>query len=181
MEFGELSRTVLADVARCVESADPSQVDALIDALAAKRRVFLIGTGRSGAMLRAMAVRLEHLGVEAHVLGSADHAPIEEGDLVLVGSGSGETPVPAELARAANDAGAKLAVITAAPDSAITRLAQIAIHIAAPVTPQDGTPHTLRSLFEECLLIVCDCVCRMLQERLGLSTEDMQARHAPRE
>jgi len=179
MEFGELSRAVLADVARCVEGVDPGNVDALVDALAAKRRVVLVGTGRSGAVLRAMAVRLGHLGVEARVLGSADHAPIEEGDLVLAGSGSGETPVPLKLTEAAHHAGAKLVVITAAPGSAIARLAQIVVHIPAPVTPQDGTPHTLRSLFEECLLIVCDCVCRLLQERLGLSTDDMQARHSP--
>ena len=212
MEFDELSRAVLADVSECLAAVDPAQVAALAEALAESRRVFLIGTGRSGKMLEAMAVRLGHLGITAHVVGSPDCPEINSGDLVLVGSGSGATPVSLELATGARDAGAGLAVITAAPDSPIARLADTVIHIPAPApphggggrvefatgklsglaghrsprdpapsVPMDGTPHTLRSLFEECLLIVCDCVCRMLQDRLGLSTDDMQERHSLRE
>ena len=181
MEFGELRRAVLADVSKCLESVDPGPVGELADALAERRKVFLIGTGRTGAMLRAMAVRLGHLGISAHLAGSADCPPIEQGDLVLVGSGSGNTPVPLERATSAHDAGAKLAVITAAPGSPIARLAEVVVHIPAPVAPEGDSPHTLRSLFEECLLVVCDCVCRMLQEKLGLSTDEMQARHSSRE
>ena len=202
----------MADIAECLAAVDPAQVGVLVGALAESRRVFLIGTGRSGKMLEAMAVRLGHLGITAHVVGSPDCPEINSGDLVLVGSGSGATPVPLDLATGARDAGAKLAVITAAPDSPIAELAEPVIHIPtpasphggggrvefatgklsglaghrsprdhAPVEPQDGTPHTLRSLFEECLLIVCDGICRMLQERLGLSTDDMQERHSLRE
>jgi len=179
MEFGELRETVVADVARCVGAVDTAAVDALVGALAAKRKVFLIGTGRSGKMLEAMAIRLGHLGVAAYIVGTPDCPVIRDGDLALVGSGSGNTPVPLDLAVAARGAGARLAAITADRHSPVAELAHTLIHIPAPVRPRDGTPHTLRSLFEECLLIVCDCVCRMLQDRLGLSTDEMQARHAP--
>ncbi len=181
VDFRELSRAVLTDVVRCIGSVEPEEVSALIDAIAAKRKVFLIGTGRSGLMLQAMAVRLSHLGIAAHVIGSAQCPPVRKGDLVLVGSGSGETAVPLGHVRAARECGASIALITAAPDSSIAKLANTVLHVPAPAAPCAGMPHTLRSLFEECLLIICDCVCRMLQDRLGITAEDMQSRHSGRE
>ncbi|MFO7899257.1 MAG: SIS domain-containing protein, partial [Planctomycetota bacterium] len=129
--------------------------------------------------LRAMAIRLGHLGLEARCLGADGRGGIQSGDLVVVGSGSGRTPVPLDQARAAHEAGAPLVAITADPASPIADLADHVIHIPARVTPTNGTPHTLRSLFEESLLVVCDCVCRLLADRLGASADDMQARHAP--
>jgi 6-phospho-3-hexuloisomerase len=179
MEFGRLSEDVAADVAACLRGVEPGPVEELVAALERSRKVFLIGSGRSGAMLGAMAVRLGHLGIESRRVGASDSPG--EGDLVLVGSGSGATPLPLTQARKAREAGASLTLITADPASPIAGLADGVIHVPAPVIPEDGTPHTLRSLFEECLLLVCDCVCRMLQDRLGLTTADMQSRHSARE
>ena len=203
MRFDELSRDILADVRRCVEQIDGATVDAIAAGIAERGRVFLIGSGRSGKVLEAMAIRLGHLGIAAHVAGSPECPPVREDDLVLVGSGSGRTARSLGLAEGARAAGATLAVITADPDSPIAGLAETVVDIPAPVTlgdgstglaadgstglaaggstglAADGTPHTLRSLFEECLLIVCDGMCRLVQDRLGLSTDDMQARHAP--
>jgi len=178
MEFNEVSGTVLADIADCVRGVSADEVRVLVDMLAAKQKVFLIGTGRSGAMLRATAVRLGHLGVEAHLVGEPGCPAPQKGDLVLVGSGSGRTPAALERAERAHRSGAQIAVVTAAPTSPIATLADAVVHIPAPFEPEKRTPHTLRSLFEECLLVVCDCVCRMLQERLGITTEEMQSRHS---
>lgn len=181
MEFDGLSRAVLSDVSRCVESVDACQVRALVDAIATKRKLFLIGSGRSGAMLKAMAIRLWHLDVEAHTVGEPACPPINNGDLVLVGSGSGRTPVSLEQAIEARRAGAAITVITANPLSPIAKLAKMVIRIPANDGSSGSPHHTLRSLFEECLLIVCDCVCRMLQEKLGISTEELQSRHSSNE
>jgi len=179
--FDELSRSVLADVAQAVAGVDATRAAALADAIARDRRVFLIGTGRSGAMLHAMSIRLGHLGIDAHLASAADYPSLGNGDLVLIASGSGTTPVPLVRAQTAAEAGATLVVLTAAPSSPIAQLAGTVLHIPAPVTPTDPSPHTLRSLFEESLLIVCDLLCRMVKERLGVTTDDMQARHSPTE
>ena len=179
MDFDGLSRSVLADVARCVQSIDACQMRVLVDAIASKRRLVLVGTGRSGAMLRAMSVRLGHLGVTAHMAGEPSCPDIKAGDVVLVGSGSGRTPVPLEHAIAARQAGAAITLITTNTVSPIAKLAKMVIHVPAAETLPGTSPHTLRSLFEECLLIVCDCACRMLQDKLRVSTEEMEARHSP--
>jgi len=179
MRYDTLARQVAGDIARSVAAVDPDAVGDLVDRLARRKKVVLIGTGRSGAVLRAMAVRLGHLGVDARCVGPDDAPRIAGGEFVLVGSGSGRTAVPLRQAEAARAAGAEIVAITADPASPIAELAGLVIHIPAPAAPADGTPHTLRSLFEECLLVVCDCVCKLLADKLGVSTEEMQRRHAP--
>ena len=179
MEFEGLSRDVLADLARCVEGVDGSAVRALVDALADARQVTLVGTGRSGSMLAAMAIRLGHVGVAARCVGPDEPVEVDAGELVLVGSGSGRTPVPLEQAGAARSAGATIIAMTADPESPIAGLADHLIAIPAALSADADGPHTLRSLFEEALLVVCDCVCRLLADKLGVTPEDMQARHAP--
>ena len=129
-------------------------------------------------MLRAMGVRLGHLDIAAHVVGDPGCPEIGAGDLVLAGSGSGRTPVPLEHAIEARKAGATITLITANPASPLAKMAKMIIHVPAGDVPAGPSPHTLRSLFEESLLIICDCVCRMLQDKLGISTDDMQARHS---
>ena len=117
MEFNELSGTVLADISDCIRGVSANEVRALVDMLAGKQKVLLIGTGRSGAMLKAMAIRLGHLGVEARIVGERGCPTPQKGDLVLVGSGSGQTPVALERAERAHQAGAQIAVVTADPSS----------------------------------------------------------------
>ena len=176
--FGHVSKAVLAEIVDCVRRVPPSQVDALAAELAKHNRVLLIGTGRSGLVLQAMATRLAHLQINTEFVASAE---IQPGDLVLVGTGSGRTPAVLEFMEKAAAAGAKFAVITADPASPAAQKASLVIHIPSYVTPVDSSPHTLRSLFEECLLIVCDCICRIVQDVKGITTIDMQSHHSKRE
>jgi len=204
MEYSEVSRAILADVSRCVGAVNSRQVDQLVEAIAGRRRIFMLGTGRSGAMLQAMGIRLGHLGIHvrhlgavrqthgaeaAHASGTRNSEPatqnskldpaIGRGDLLLIGSGSGKTPMVLEHAQPAHDAGAEIVIITADHHSPAAQMANLIVHIPAYTAQAGLTPHTLRSLYEECLLIVGDTVCRMLQERLGVTTREMHSRHSP--
>ncbi len=46
---------------------------------------------RSGLMMRVFAMRLMHMGFESHVVGETLTPAVEKGDLLVIGSGSGET------------------------------------------------------------------------------------------
>ena len=178
MRFAELSRAVLDDVAGCLARVNEGQVDRLVEDLARRREVLLVGSGRTGAVLRAMAVRLGHLGIEAWLSEAPERPRPARGTLVLAASGSGRTPATLKRTQEARRAGATVFAVTADPESPVAAAADHLIQIPAPLKGETGSPHTLRSLFEECLLILCDGVCRMLQERLGVSVEEMESRHS---
>lgn len=178
MKFDELRKKVLDDVQSCVNKTDAARVDELASLIAERKRVFLVASGRSGCILDAMKVRLEHLGIAGARLSMQNITDVKRGDLVLVGSGSGATTVPLEVSEAAAKAGAEMAIITADPSSKIAKLAKLVIHVPSYVQPEEGSPHTLRSLFEECLLVICDCTCRLVQHKLGVTAAQMQSRHS---
>ena len=54
-------------------------------------RIFVAGAGRSGFVSRGFANRLMHLGYTAYFVGDTTTPPIQPGDLLVIGSGSGKT------------------------------------------------------------------------------------------
>ena len=52
-------------------------------------RITCYGVGREGLMMKALCMRLMHLGLNAHVAGDMTTPPIGKGDLLLVSAGPG--------------------------------------------------------------------------------------------
>lgn len=165
--------TVLGEVAETLRRVDAGQLDALADAVLASRGVFLAGEGRSGLVARCLAMRLMHLGLRAHVVGETATPAFGPGDLLVAVSGSGETSFTRAAATAAGDRGGTIAVVTAAADSPLARLAAIRVLVPGGESAQFGG-----SLFEQAALLVLDSFSLALQRRLGQSEQHMRARHA---
>src|SRR5271165_830838 len=53
------------------------------------RRIACYGVGREGLMMKALCMRLMHLGLNAHVVGDMTTPPVGKGDLLLVSAGPG--------------------------------------------------------------------------------------------
>ena len=88
-----------------------------------------IGAGRMGYAMRAFIMRLSHLGYKAYMIGDTSLPRISSGDLVVVGSSSGETPTNVLLARQSKNAGAKLMLVTSERGSTIGCLADIILFL----------------------------------------------------
>ncbi|CAI5462204.1 unnamed protein product [Closterium sp. Yama58-4] len=86
-------------------------------------KITLYGVGREGLMMRALAMRLYHLGLQATVVGDMSCPPIGPGDLLLVSAGPGRFSTVEALLGEARSAGARTAVITAQPEGDCARLA----------------------------------------------------------
>lgn len=174
-----VSREIQATLGR----VEAGEVEALADLILEAKRVFVAGAGRSGLMVRAFALRLMHMGFGVHVVGDVTTPPIGEGDVLLVGSGSGETDSLVLTANKAIGSGARIGLLTAIPDSTVGKLAERVVRIPAP-TPKSNRPspgtsiQPMGSLFEQCLLIVLDSVVLLLMERKGLTGECMFGQHA---
>jgi 6-phospho-3-hexuloisomerase len=140
------------------------------------------GQGRTGHVSRAFAVRLMHLGMNAHFVGETTTPPITRRDLCLVNSGTGRTRFVYHVAAAAKEAGAKLATITAHPEARIADMADIVVTIPAPTKGEvyhaRGSRQPPGSLFEQATLLLLDAMVLALMDRLRITPRVLAKRHA---
>ena len=163
----------------------------LVEAYHNRKRVLVMGAGRSGLVGRAFAMRLKHLGYDVYVLGDTIVSPVKKDDLVIAISGSGRTALIVTAAEAARSVGAKVAAITTFIDSPLARIADVVVEIpgrtkisrvedyfARQVLGLHEPLAPLGTLFEDTTMVFLDAVVAELMHRLGKSEEDLRQSHA---
>ena len=162
------------EVARALSAVSGEQMRAAAALFADRgRRWFCSGQGRSGLVAQMAAMRLMHIGFEAHAVGSATAPSIGEGDGLVIISGSGETPISLHIARLAHGFGAHLLCVTTRAGSTLAGIAEAVIEV-----PTDDTRQFGGTLFEQSALLLLDAVCLELTAGDPQAHEAMQARHA---
>ena len=183
MNTVEYSKAIVAELDRTLSRISVPDAEKLSNALLSAKKVLVGGAGRSGLAVKAFAMRLMHMGFDVYVVGETITPSLEPADLLVIGSGSGETGSLVAMAHKAKKIGPKLAVVTIFPESSIGRLADIAITIAAP-TPKvenDSGVESIQpmgSLFEQSLLLFLDSMILRLMEKRGNNSNLMFTRHA---
>ena len=159
------------------------QVARLLDEIQAARTTLVVGAGRMGILLSTFSMRLNHLGLPSHLVGSTSCPPIGETDLLLAASSSGETPTVREVVRKAREHRARIAIITAVPDSPIAAMGSLVVYVQAPASldaPAQGVLRSLqpmKTLFEQTLFITLEAMVLALMGRTGRTAADMARRH----
>lgn len=177
-------KTILSELADLYSGLDESRVEKLVEALLGEGRLFVAGAGRSGFLLRCFAMRLMHLGRPVHMVGEATSPGAKPGDMLLIGSGSGETGSLVSMAAKAKELGVDVLLVTTAPASAISRLADVVVVLPGPTPKSAGkvdsvaSVQPMGSLFEQGMLLMLDAVVMRLMERMDIASEDMFKRHA---
>ena len=176
----ETSIAILSEIESTLRTVDPASIDQLADDLMKARQIFCLGAGRSGILLHAFCMRLNHLGLDAYMVGGLPCPPAGAGDLIVVVSGSGKTPSVLSVLRNGLAAGAKVTLFTAAEADASLE-ADTVIRVTAPskLVNEDKRriPQPMRSLFEQTVFIACETVVCALKSRMGLADEAMASRH----
>ncbi len=173
---------ILDEMRRVLDEVAPDGLERLAEAVLKADRTYVAGGGRSGLMARAFAMRLMHLGLVTYVVGETTTPAVRGGDLLIGCSASGETHVTVTVSQVAQEAGARVFAITATPDSPLTRLADEMIVIPSP--SKRGRPWPGRSaqyggsLFEQALLVLLDAVSSEVGRRLGMTSQEIDSRHA---
>jgi 6-phospho-3-hexuloisomerase len=170
------------EIRAATAGVDPAQFAALVEALAAARRIACHGVGREGLMIRALAMRLYHMGLDAHVVGDMSCPPVGPGDLLLVSAGPGAFSTVLGLMDVARETGAMTACITAQPDGDAPRRADRVLVIPAQTMADDRRPAgtsllPMGSLFEGAQYLTFELLILALRDRLGVDPESMRARH----
>jgi 6-phospho-3-hexuloisomerase len=171
----------VVDCARKVSTESLMQAGTLIESFP---RIFVVGAGRSGLCMRALGMRLMHLGKTVHVVGETTTPSIADSDLLIIGSGSGRTASLLAMAEQAKRRGAKILLFTTDATSPLAVLSNHCIVIPAPSFRMANGEHSLMSvqplgtLFEQSMFILCDSLILGLMHRTSVSATQMLERHA---
>ncbi|MCI4436432.1 MAG: 6-phospho-3-hexuloisomerase [Ignisphaera sp.] len=187
----QISNFILSSLATIKRSQVEAFINVLVKAYEEKRKVLVIGAGRSGLVGRAFAMRLKHLGYDVYVLGDTIVSPIHKGDVVVAISGSGRTALIVTAAEAAKSVGAIIVAITTYVDSPLAKLADIVVEVPGRTklsTVEDYFARQilgiheplapLGTLFEDCAMIFLDAVIAELMHKLGKDEEELRKMHA---
>jgi 6-phospho-3-hexuloisomerase len=181
-EYASLADRAASELRGAATGVDPAALRALVEDLAQSRRIVTYGVGREGLMMRALAMRLYHLGLDAHVAGDMSCPPVGPGDLLIVSAGPGDFSTVAGLVGVAKGAGARTACVTAQPAAPVPRACDRVLVIPAQTMADDQAPAPasvlpMGSLFEGAQFLVFEILILMLRDRIGASPDAMRARH----
>jgi 6-phospho-3-hexuloisomerase len=176
-------RRILAELTRNSALLDDAQLDAAVGEITTARHVFLAGAGRSGVAIRGFANRLLHLGKPVSLIGEISSPHSRPGDLLVIGSGSGETASLVALATKAHATGVRIVLFTMDDNSAIARLADVVVVLpgVSPKLQADTAVDSIQpmgSAFEQISLLTYDAIVLELMATLGETNDTMFPRHA---
>lgn len=182
MSYADLVARAADEMKAAAAGVDPAALAGMVEELAAAKRVVCYGVGREGLMMRALAMRLYHMGLDAHVVGDMSCPPVGAGDLLVVSAGPGEFSTVRGLMGVARRDGARLACVTAQAGAALPAASDRVLVIPAQTMANDTGPAVasvlpMGSLFEGAQYLVFEMLILMLRDRLGVAPDAMRARH----
>lgn len=181
MDFKQMSQQVLSEVRQVFERIDDEAPRHMTSAILQARRIACHGVGREGLMMKALAMRLMHLGFDTHVVGDATTPPLGAGDLLIVSAGPGNLATVITLMNVARAAGASILLVTGQPESKAAQVADDVIVLPAQTMADDGEGSTsvlpMGSLFEMTQFLFFDLIALDLRDQTDQTADQMRRRH----
>lgn len=180
--YSQTAGLVVAELKTALDSIDPESVEKLIGLVLGARKVFFVGVGRVMLSLQATAKRWAHLGIDTHLVGEITEPAITPDDVLIVGSGSGTTLLPAGIAQKAHQIGAKVVHIGSNPNSPLKDIVCLTVRIPVRtkyyLEDEIDSRQPMTSLFEQTLLLLGDVVAKMIIDRKELDMKGLWQYHA---
>jgi 6-phospho-3-hexuloisomerase len=181
-DFTQMSQQVLSEISAVFARLDEEIPRQMTAAITQSRRIALHGVGREGLMMKAFAMRLMHLGFDAHVVGDMTTPPLGAGDLLIASSGPGSTPTIIAVMNVAHSAGAQVMLITAQPENKAAQVADDVITLPAQTMANDGEGVSnsllpMGSIYEIAMLLFFDLIALLLRDQTDQTADQMRRRH----
>ena len=129
MKTRAIALASLNELQEIVETVEEAELEQMQDLILNSNRIFVGAAGRSLLAMKFLAMRLMQIGLKVYLVGEVCTPSIREGDLLLVGSGSGETAGMIAICKKAKAAGAEVAVFTKNRNSTIASIAKVAVQL----------------------------------------------------
>jgi 6-phospho-3-hexuloisomerase len=186
------AKEILTGIDDVVENVSEEQIEAMLETLlsARNRKIIVIGSGRSGFVGNAFALRLMHLGFNVYVAGETITPALNKGDLAITISGSGTTRTVVTQAEVAKEIGAKVLAITSHPESPLGQISDLIVvvkgrtkiakeddYISRQMMGEHEPLAPLGTMFELSAMVFLDCIIAELMYRMGENEDDLRKRH----
>ena len=127
----EVSSWLTSGINGIIQGAEDDQIEKMISIIieSKNKRILVMGSGRSGFVGRAFALRLMQSGFNVYVSGETIAPALNPGDLVIAISGSGTTKIVVAQVEIAKEVGARIISITSHPESELGQLSDLAVVI----------------------------------------------------
>ena len=185
LSFGELFREILSEQLRVSESVDKQDLDGFIDVIFRADRVFFAGAGRSGLFVRSFAMRCMQMGLSCFCVGDTTTPAIRSGDVLVIGSGSGETGALVQMAKKAKSLGAEVLLVSIYADSSIGKMADRVIRLPGATFKNSGecidvveSVQPEGNLFEQGMFLLFECMAMKLMKLRGVPNDKLFINHA---
>jgi len=189
------SETLLKKIGENLSRVDPKQVElfigTLMQAYEEGRTLGVVGAGRSGLVAKAFAMRLMHLGFKVFVIGETITPALEDGDILLAVSGSGDTAITVSSAQVAKRVKAKVVSVTSFRESSLATISDVLLVVSGRVQRAETDDYFSRqllgiheplaplgTLFELSVGVLLDSIVVELMRRLNVNESDMSGRHS---
>lgn len=180
----EINKKIANEVSEVLKQVPPGESEELAKKLHHAKRIFVVGTGRSGLIGKVFAMRMMHSDYIIYVVGETITPSIESGDLLLIISGSGSTGSLRQYAVKAQEVNATVALVTTNKNAAIGRLSNCTVCIPAAtkkrLASEPETIQPLGSQFDQTAHLLLDAVVVYLlqQHPEGHDHTAMNQKHA---
>ena len=170
------------EVTAVLSRVDPEQVQTLLDLIQNARKIALYAGGREGLMIRALAMRLFHLGYDVSVVGDMTAPFLTNGDLLILSVGPGYVSTIDALQSVAQRDGATVLCFTAQPEGKTALAADKIVYLPAQTMADDASGQAtsilpMGSLYELVLFVLSEIVVLELLQRTGKTFGQARDRH----
>jgi len=189
------SKEILEGAQKAINELDMDLVEKFIRTIldSRKKKIFVVGVGRSGFVGRAFALRLMNIGFNVYFLGETITPAAGKGDLVIAVSGSGTTKLALTASSAAKEIGTTVVAITSYPESPLGEIADLIVpiggrtklgwpkeedYLARQLLGEREALSPLGSIFENNCMVFLDSLVVELMHRLGKTEEELRRLHA---
>ncbi|WP_373838382.1 6-phospho-3-hexuloisomerase [Methanospirillum sp.] len=189
----DMMQLMASRIKAIADDISDEEVSYFIQELLDAKRIYVMGAGRSGLVAKAFAMRLMHLGMISYVVGETITPALQNGDLIVVLSGSGRTRTIMEIVQTAKEIGGRISLITSNPDSPIGKISDTLVIIEnfRDSIPDESKEYDTRqmlgehrsfaplgTLFETAAMTFCDAVISRLMEITQTDESALKDRHA---
>jgi 6-phospho-3-hexuloisomerase len=178
----EYSNKINEEVTAVLSRVDPEQMQTFLDLIQNARKIALYAGGREGLMMRALAMRLFHLGYDVSIVGDMTAPFLTNGDLLILSVGPGYISTVDALRSVAQRDGATVVCLTAQPSGKTVLAADKIVYLPAQTMADDtGGKATsilpMGSLYELVLFVFSEIIVLELLKRTGKSFGQARDRH----